>query len=84
MITPVNNRILAKSVEEKNKDPNAVTSPGTNAELDKFMVVEVVKSSVKEYKKGDFVAVPQYVDRLKDKTKEYYIFHESDVVAICA
>jgi len=81
-IKPVNRRILATIPEVAKSDPNAVVSPGTNAELDKYMVVKVVSSSVDEYKKGTHLAVPSYVDRLNDKTKEYVIFHESDVVAV--
>lgn len=82
-ITPVNNRILATKLETKaTKDvADALKVAGTNAELDKFMFVKVVKSDI--YKKGQILAVPSYVDTIQDKATEYFIFHESDVVATC-
>lgn len=82
-ITPVNSRILATKLKETKADPDAIVVPGSNAELDKFMMVKIVKSSSPEYKKSQIVIVPSYVDTVKDEKKEYFIFHESDVVAVC-
>jgi co-chaperonin GroES (HSP10) len=81
MIKPLNQRITATEFEVEKGELGAI--PGTNAQLDKFMKVTVVKSSVADYKRGDVLVVPSYVDRVKDGKKEYLIFHESDVVAIC-
>jgi len=81
MIKPLNNRILATEFEVEKGELGEI--PGTNAQLDKFMKVKVVKSSVADYKKANILVVPSYVDRVKDGKKEYFIFHESDVVAIC-
>lgn len=81
MIKPVNNRVLAKKIKD-DKDGEGIVSVGTNAQLDKFMFAEVVSSSIELCKKGDIVIVPSYVDIIKDGKKEYYIFHESDIVAI--
>lgn len=81
MIKPVNNRVLAKKIKD-DKEGDGIVSPGTNAQLDKFMFAEVVASSTDVCKKGDIVVVPSYVDIIKDGKKEYYIFHESDIVAV--
>ena len=81
MIKPLNNRILATEFEVEKGELGDV--PGTNAQLDKYTKVKVVKSSVDDYKRGNVLVVPSYVDRVADGKKEYLIFHESDVVAIC-
>lgn len=79
MLRPVNKRIIAtlEAVE-------ASDIPGMEgqAQLDKYSKVKVVKSSVDDYKRGNILVVPSYVDRFKEGKKEYMIFHESDVVAI--
>lgn len=85
-IKPVNSRILAKRLKEPKADPNGIVVPGSNAELDKFMAVKILKSSSELYKSRQVVIVPSYVDVVRDPEddkKEYFIFHESDVVAVC-
>lgn len=81
MIKPVNSRVLATKLKV-DKEGEGVVVPGTNAQLDKFMFAEVVSSSIELCKKGDVVVVPSYVDVIKDGKKEYFIFHESDIVAV--
>lgn len=81
MIKPLNQRILATKYETEDGELSEIQ--GTNAQLDKFMKVKVVKSSVDDYKRGNILVVPSYVDQIKDGKKQYCIFHESDVVAIC-
>lgn len=81
MIKPLNQRILATEFETDKGELSEIQ--GTNAQLDKFMKVKVVKSSVEDYKRGNVLVVPSYVDKIKEGKKEYCIFHESDVVALC-
>jgi co-chaperonin GroES (HSP10) len=79
MLIPTNNRIIATLVEVEKTEIDGMEG---HAQLDKYSKVKVVKSSVEQYKKGQILVVPSYVDRIKDGKKEYMIIHESDVVAI--
>ena len=81
MIKPINDRVLATLIEAEETDIDGM--PDTSKPLDKYAQVKVVRSSTKDYKRGDVLIVPAYVDTVKDGKKEYCIFHVSDVVATC-
>lgn len=82
-IKPVATRILATKLKETKPDADSIVVQGSNAELDKFMMVKILRSGSELYKARQIVIVPSYVDTVKDEKKEYFIFHESDVVATC-
>lgn len=82
-IKPVAARILATRLKEPKHDADSIVVQGSSAELDKFMMVKIVRSGSENFKARQVVVVPSYVDTVKDDRKEYLIFHESDVVATC-